>query len=400
MGSHSHGHATAWLDFPLDGVGRRLGLAVGALIVLTVAGIVLLWPSEDTEVPAVLAGSGVDRIDVTVDRVAEADCIGAPDSPIQCVEVAFGVPGGGSGSFVLTPSVSTPTIEAGDRIVVADQGTVVESRFRYFFLDFQRERSLLLLVGLFAGAVLLLGRWQGLRSLVALVLSFVVLVGFTLPALLETGSPVLVAIVGSSAVAVITLYLTHGVNHLTTVALVGSLLSLTVTGFFAWVFVRASSLTGLSDENGLFLLSANDSVDLPGVLLAGMIIGTIGVLDDVTVTQAAVVSELHEADHHMSRSRLYAGALRVGRDHIGSTTNTLVFAYAGAALPLLLLFTQAQLSLDTVLTSEIVAVEIVQALVGGLGLVCSVPITTALAVWVVGTHQHGDDVPAHAIPSP
>ena len=393
--SHAHPHSDRWFDFPLDSVGRRLAIAVGLLLVLTVVGIGVLWPSEENEVPQVLAGSGVERIDVTVDSVEPADCIGAPDSPIECIEIAFGLPDGGVGSFILTPSVSTPVIEAGDRIVVADQGGIVEERFRYFFLDFQRERSLILLVVLFAGAVLLLGRWQGLRSLIALALSFVVLVGFTLPALLESGSPVWVAIVGSSAVAVITLYLTHGVNHLTTVALVGSLASLTVTGFFAWVFVEATSLTGLSDENGLFLISANDGVDLPGVLLAGMIIGTIGVLDDVTVTQAAVVSELHDADPHMSRTRLYAGALRVGRDHIGSTTNTLVFAYAGAALPLLLLFTQAQLSLQTVLTSEIVAVEIVQALVGGLGLVSSVPITTALAVWVVGSHDHGDP-PAHA----
>lgn len=393
--AHGHGHSDSWFDFPLDTVGRRLAAAVGALVILTAVGIGVLWPSEDSEVPPVLVGSGVDRIDVTVDSVEETDCIGAPDSPIQCVAVSFGLPDGDIGSFVLTPSVSTPIIEAGDRIVVADQGGIVEERFRYFFMDFQRERSLILLVALFAGAVLLLGRWQGLRSLIALLLSFVVLVGFTLPALLETGSPVWVAIVGSSAVAVITLYLTHGVNHLSTVALIGSLLSLTVTGFFAWVFVRASSLTGLSDENGLFLISANDAVDLPGVLLAGMIIGTIGVLDDVTVTQAAVVSELHDVDPHMSRARLYAGALRVGRDHIGSTTNTLVFAYAGAALPLLLLFTQAQLSLETVLTSEIVAVEIVQALVGGLGLVSSVPITTALAVWVVGSHDHGAP-PAHA----
>ena len=216
MGSHAHSHSASWFDFPLDAVGRRLGAAIGVLVVMTAIGIGVLWPTEDAEVPQVLAGSGVDRVDVTVDSVEDTDCIGAPDSPIQCVAVAFGLPDGSTGSFVLTPSVSTPVIEAGDRIVVADQGGIVEERFRYFFLDFQRDRSLILLVALFAGAVLLLGRWQGLRSLVALLLSFVVLVGFTLPAPLETSSPVWVAIVGSSAVAVITLYLTHGINHLST----------------------------------------------------------------------------------------------------------------------------------------------------------------------------------------
>ncbi len=405
MGSHSHAHSheDGWFSFPLDRVGRRLAAALAAVLALTVVGVVLMWPTEEREVPPGLVGSGVERLDVSVTSVDPTECIGAPDSPIQCVAVVFDLPDDGEGSFVLTPSVSTAPIEVGDRIVVADQGTVVEERFRYFFLDFQRDRSLLLLLLLFAGAVVLLARWQGLRSLVALVLSFVVLVGFTLPALLETGSPVWVAIVGSAGVAMVTLLLTHGVNHLTAVALLGSLASLGVTGLFAWIFVEATSLTGLSDENALFLLSVNDQVDLPGVLLAGMIIGTIGVLDDVTVTQAAVVAELHDANPHMSRASIYRRALRVGRDHIGSTVNTLVFAYAGAALPLLLLFTQARLSLDTVLTSEIVAVEVVQALVGGLGLVSSVPITTALAVWVIDGHIHDggadDGRPSHAAPA-
>jgi uncharacterized membrane protein len=180
--------------------------------------------------------------------------------------------------------------------------------FRFFFLDFQRERPLILLVVVFGAAVVLLGRLQGVRSLVALALSFVILAVFTLPALLETGSPIGVAIAGSAAVAIVTLYLTHGVTHLSTVSLIGSLFSLSIMGLLAWIF---------------------------------------------------------------------------GRDHIGSTTNTLVFAYAGAALPMLLLFTKAQLSRSTVLTSEIVAIEIVRALVGGIALVCSVPVTTALAVWAV-----------------
>ncbi len=381
---HAHGPAPGpWLDHPLDRVGRRLGLAVAAALVATALAVVWLWPSEDIEVPPVLAGTGVDRVAVTVDTVTPAECIGAPDSPVECLAVGFTLPDGEVGSFQQIPSVSTPSIEPGDRIVVADQAGEVDERFRFFFLDFQRERSLSVLVVLFAAAVVLLGRLQGVRSLLALVLGFVVLLSFTLPALLETGSPVLVAIVGSAAVAVITLYLTHGVTHLTSAALLGSLLSLAITGVLARLFVSAASLTGLSDEDSLFLLAGNESIDLQGVLLAGIIIGTIGVLDDVTVTQAAAVAEIHDADPSMPAGRLYGSALRVGRDHIGSTTNTLVFAYAGAALPLLLLFTQAKLSVATVLTSEIVAIEIVRALVGGIGLVSAVPITTALATWAV-----------------
>ncbi len=358
-------------------------MAVASAVAVTIVAAIWLWPTEDIEVPPVLAPTGVERVKATVDEVVPEECIGAPDSPVECVAVRFELAAGGRGSFQQSPSVSTPSIEAGDRIVVADQGPDVDPRFRFFFLDFQRERSLTVLVVLFAAAVVLLGRLQGVRSLLALVLGFAVLVGFTLPALLETGSPVVVAIVGSAAVAVITLYLTHGVNHLTSAALLGSLASLAVTGILARLFVSAASLTGLSDEDSLFLLAGNETIDLQGVLLAGIIIGTIGVLDDVTVTQAAAVAEIHDADPTMAVGRLYRSALRVGRDHIGSTTNTLVFAYAGAALPLLLLFTQAQLSLSTVLTSEVVAIEIVRALVGGIGLVSAVPITTALATWAV-----------------
>ena len=179
------------------------------------------------------------------------------------------------------------------------------------------------------------------------------------------------------------MYLTHGVNHLITVALLGTFASLGLTGILANIFVQATSLTGLSDEEAIFLLAGNERVDLQGLLLAGMIIGALGVLDDVTITQASAVEQIYVANPRYSSRRLFRAALSVGRDHIGSTTNTLAFAYAGAALPLLLLFTQTQLSFATVVTSEIVAIEIVRALVGGIGLVASVPITTMLAVWVV-----------------
>lgn len=394
---HGHGHGSRpWLDYPLDRVGLRLGLVVLAVVAATVVLAVVLWPREDIAVPQVLVGTGVERVNVDVTAVTETDCFGAPeDSPVRCVDVRFSLPDGGEGSFQQAPSVGTPTLEAGDQIVVADQGTVVEERFRFFFLDFQRANQLWMLAVLFAGAVILLGRLQGIRSLLALLLSFVILIGFTLPALLETDAPVLVAVVGSAGVALVTLYLTHGVNHLTTVALLGSLCSLALTGLLAWLFVQAATITGFSDEDVLFLLAGNEELDVRGVLLAGIIIGTIGVLDDVTVTQASAVDEIHAADPTMVAHRLYGSALRVGRDHIGSTTNTLVFAYAGAALPLLLLFTQAKLSLGVVLTSEIVAIEIVRALVGAIGLVASVPLTTLLATWVVTSSHPDPQAPRH-----
>ena len=410
MGMHGHSHSgvntgSRWWDFPLDDTGRWLAAAAIATLALTVVGVLVLWPSVDAEIPAALGTVGVERLNVDVTTVVTESCVGNPDAPIQCETINFSLPDGSTGNFQQTPSIATPNIADGDPLVVADQGPDIDPSFRYYFLDFQRTTPLLLLAGIFALAVVVLGRLQGVRSLVALLISFGVLLWFTLPALLETSSPVLVAIIGSAAVATVTLYLTHGVNHLTTVSLIGSLASLSLTGFLAWLFVDAARLTGLSDEDSLYLLVGNDQLDIRGVLLAGMIIGTIGVLDDVTVTQSAAVAEIHHANPHMAPRRLYQSALRVGRDHIGSTTNTLVFAYAGAALPLLMLLTQAQLPLGRALTSEIIAVEVIRALVGGVGLIASVPVTTALATWVVRAsarrdHNDHDVEPVAATPVP
>ncbi len=386
---HSHSSPPRWWDYPLDSAGKRL--AIGAVVALGVAlfGMIALWPDGDAEVPEVFNNVGVDRLDVRVDDVVREQCFATPVE-IECDTITFRLPDGTTGSFQQTPSVYTPVVEPGDQIVVANQTDPnIDERFRFYFLDFQRAKPLLILAGIFAAAVIVLGRSQGVRSLVALAISAVILVMFTLPALLETSSPVLVAIVGSAGVATVTLYLTHGVTHLSTVSLLGSLASLGLTGTLAWIFVEATNLTGLSDEDALFLLAGDNEIDLRGILLAGMIIGTVGILDDVTVTQSSAVAELHDANPAMPRRRLYGSALRVGRDHIGSTTNTLVFAYAGAALPLLMLLAQAQLNLGWALTSEIIAVEIVRALVGGIGLIASVPITTALATWVVHAERRG-----------
>ncbi len=400
MHGHGHSHASSspWWNYRFDRAGIRLG--IGALVALGVAliGTVVLWPDQDTVIPAVFDNVGVDRLDVTVEDVVREQCFASPVD-IQCDTITIRLPDGTNGSFQQTPSVYTAVIEPGDEIVVANQTDPnIDARFRFYFLDFQRTRALLLLAGIFAAAVILLGRLQGLRSLVALGIDAVILVGFTLPALLETSSPVLVAIVGSAGVATVTLYLTHGISHLSTVSLLGSLASLGLTGTLAWFFVEATNLTGLSNEDALYLLAGNEAIDLRGILLAGMIIGTVGILDDVTVTQSSAVAELHDANPTMGATRLYRAALRVGRDHIGSTTNTLVFAYAGAALPLLMLLTQAQLDLSRALTSEIIAIEIVRALVGGIGLIAAVPITTTLATWVVHATPPSDEQPATRAP--
>jgi uncharacterized membrane protein len=214
------------------------------------------------------------------------------------------------------------------------------------------------------------------------------------PALLTGSAPIAVALTGTSIIAFGVLYLAHGVSERTTVALLGTLASLALTAILAVAFAGAAQLSGLASEDSIALLSFAPELDYRGLLLAAVIIGTLGVLDDVTVTQVSAVWELHHADPGQGRRQLYRSAIRIGRDHIASTVNTLVLAYAAAGLPLMLLLTQSGLAFGDVLTTETIAVEVVQTLVGSIGLVASVPLTTALAAWLVtlpGRHPNTDD---------
>jgi uncharacterized membrane protein len=227
-----------------------------------------------------------------------------------------------------------------------------------------------------------------------LAISFGVLVRFMLPAILVGKNPVAVAVVGSATIMFVALYLAHGINARTTTAVLGTVGALFLTGVLAWIFVTGSHLTGLASEESGLLAASLSGVSLRGLLLGGVVIGSLGVLDDVTVTQASAVWELHRANPTYGFQRLYAAGLRIGRDHIASTVNTLVMAYAGASLPLLVLFTLSSRRLGDVLTSEIVAQEIVRTLVGSIGLVAAVPITTALAAFVVDRSMHREPVEA------
>jgi hypothetical protein len=245
----------------------------------------------------------------------------------------------------------------------------------------------------FAAGVVLLGRLRGLLALVGIGVSLGVLLVYVFPALLDGSNPLGVALTAATIIAVVALYLAHGFGVRTTVALLGTLASLTLTAVLAVAFTGAAALSGLASEESITLLSFAPGLDFRGLLLAAIVIGTLGVLDDVTVTQTSAVWELHRADPATGPRQLYRSAIRIGRDHIASTVNTLVLAYAAAALPLLLLFTQSGLPFGDVLTTETVAVEVVQTLVGSIGLVASVPLTTALACWVV-TQAGSPTVPA------
>ncbi len=388
--AEAHSHDPHDVVVP-DATKRLLVLAIAPLLVAIVAGLVLLWPGAlktDTLTDAVAAE---DLFRATVETVTHGPCAGTEASAgITCsiaeVTLLEGPDDGTTIELAEESEIGGADLGVGDEIVLAyypDAG----AGFEYSFADRERRQPLLLLAALFALAVIALGRWKGARALLGVGVSLAILATFILPALLDGGDPVLVALVGAGAIAVIALYLAHGVNVGSTIALLGAFASLALVALLAWGFVELAQLSGRSAEEAGFLQITASQVQLQGLILAGVVIGTLGVLDDVTVLQVSAVWELHHANPEMTRRDIFRAAIRIGRDHIASTVNTLVLAYAGSSLTLFLLLTQAQQGLSDIANSEVVAVEIVRTLVGSIGLVASVPITTLLATWVVGEHQ-------------
>ncbi|MEO8265922.1 MAG: YibE/F family protein [Ilumatobacteraceae bacterium] len=362
---------------------------------MTLIGLVVFWPSGGTS-----QGSDADLfseppIKAQVLDVTQDACTGttaADNTPCNFVRIHVEgsdtptpeVPRGSGdvrrgGPMIEQPAGAVGGLHPGDDIYV-DMTVNPDGTASFSFYDYQRATPMWILTIVFIGAVLILGRWRGLGAIAGLAASLVVIVKFLLPSILDGNSPVMVAIVASSLIAFIALYLAHGFTIPTSVALLGTFASLAVTALLAMLFVSWSNLTGLSDESALYLTSLGVKVDLQGIVLAGFVIGALGVLDDVTVTQVAAVSELYAAQPDLGAGQLYRSAVIIGRDHISATVNTLFLAYAGAALPLLLLFTQAGQSVGSLAGREVIAIEIIRSLVGSIGLVSAVPITTWLAV--------------------
>jgi len=369
----------------------RVMLALVGVIALAVLGCALvLWPRGELRKPA--AGGQADStrlVSATLTNVTRLDCPeadpGVPGS--VCIKVTARLADGRQVAFDTTDPTGG-MFRAGQRASLAVANQPGQPPI-YSIQDLERGRPLLALAALFVVAVIAFGRWQGVRSLIGLGLSFVVIVSFVVPAILHGHSPVLVAVTGAMAIMLISLYLSHGTGPKTTAAVVGTALALGLTAALAIAFVAAASLTGLASEDALYANYAVGGLSLRGLLLAGIIIGGLGVLDDVTMSQASLVAELHQANPTAGFAALVGGALRVGRDHIAATVNTLFLAYAGAALPSLILFVTGTDSLGTVVTTEIVAVEVVRALCGSVGLIAAVPLTTVLAA-LVATEEAPD----------
>ena len=369
------------------GTKRLLVYVMVPLLVAIVAGLVVLWPGK------VKSDSyAADFFDAKVTAVTRGPCEGTDAvAEITCTlaEVRLGE-GPDKGATINLPEeadVDGARLEVGDQIVLAYYPDAGEG-FDYAFADRERRPPLLALALIFAVAMVALGRWKGARVLVGVGISLAVLAAFILPALLEGSEPVLVALVGGSAIAVIALYLAHGINVGSTIALIGVFASLALVGLLAWGFVELTQITGRTVGEATLLQISAAQVQLKGLVLAGIVIGTLGVLNDIAVRQVSSVWELHHANPEMPRLEMYRAAIRIGRDHVASMVNTLVLAYAGASLPLFLLLTQAHQGLSDTANSEVVAVEIVRTLVGSIGLIASVPLTTILATWVISERQH------------
>lgn len=385
---HDHGAAA-----PVDPTTRRLLAVVVAICALVaVIAAAATWPTAENENTFNL---GADLFNGTVERVIECpeDQVPPGADDVECfvvqAQVTEGIDAGQL--FELPPFFQARVaFEPGDELVLAKIENP-DAPFRYAFSDRDRKQSLLLLTIVFAAAVVVLGGLRGASALAGLASTVLILGFYTLPALLEGQSALPIACVTAALIAVVALYTSHGFNPMTTVAVLGTLLALALTVVLGQVFIELTQLSGFATEESLFIEGVGN-VDVRGLLLAGLVIGALGALDDMTVTQASVIFELRRSSPSSTRRELFRSGMRVGRDHVASTVNTLFLAYVGAALPLLLLFSVGQLPAIDVANSEIVATEIVRTLVGSIGLVASVPLTTWLAVSVVGDGSDGPKV--------
>jgi uncharacterized membrane protein len=411
--THSHNFSSG--PSPLDPLPAKI--VVGLLVAIgigVIAGAVWLWPSrEHVDIPLPYqsaAGGAVTTVSGHVLSSGMGDC-GSPSAgqvlttaPLpaipgagRCaltrVAIDSGPNAGTSTLLEFSPGPGQPRLGAGDHIRVI-RTVDAQGATTYAFYDFERGWPLVVLGLAFAVVIVAVARWRGLLALAGIVVAFAVLVLFLLPALRDGAPAVPVALVASAAILYAVIYLAHGVNLRTSAALLGTLSALLLAAGLSWGAIGLAHLTGLSDEQNSQVTVYLGNVSISGLLLAGFIIGSLGVLNDVTVTQSSTVFELARLGGNTSRRAIFGGAIRVGRDHIASTVYTLVLAYAGSSLPLLLLFSVANRSLSDVLISESVAIELVRSAVGGIALALSVPLTTAIAAVLAKPGGVTADVPA------
>ncbi len=272
----------------------------------------------------------------------------------------------------------------GDKVLVA-YSKDIEGNENYYIIDYIRRGSLYFLTALFCLVIIAIARWKGLRALIALVFSFLVIMKFIVPKILAGSSPLLISIIGSFFILIFIIYVTEGFKQRSHLAMVSILICLLITGILAIIFTYFSRLTGAAQEEAMFLVSlGNNVINFKGLLLAGIIIGTLGILDDVVISQVMATEQIKKANPDLSNKETFKKSFEIGKSHMSSMVNTLFLAYAGVSLPLLLLFNVDMppfLSFSQVINNEIIATEIIRTLVGSIGLALAVPIATFISAY-------------------
>jgi uncharacterized membrane protein len=366
---------------------RSLPTAVLAVVALllagTVGGLVILWPGET---PSAQVGGSLraPTFDAEVVRVDAVRCQ-APESRGGCERVRAKLLGGPdkgqTASFSSGEATSDPQFADGDRLRLArfDSPEGAPAGDPYSFSDFDRRAPMLWLLVGFAVVVVVFGRLRGLLSLAGLGLSVGVIGAFTVPAILEGTSPLAVALVSSMAVMFATMALAHGIGPKSVAATLGTTAALFLTAGLAVLSTELANISGFSSEEATLLQGVAGELSLEGLVLAGIVIAALGVLDDLTVSQASSVMALRKANPAHGARELYRGAIAIGRDHVAATVNTLVLAYVGASLPVLLVFSVGDIAFADAINREAVAQQVIGILVGSVGLIAAVPLTTGIA---------------------
>lgn len=405
MHGHSHSHDTGpWISDPrkISWTPSRVILAAFLFLgaVATVIAVTVQWPhgkpvtnegfhqtsalaQEVAEGTVSLETSGScssSQIGKAFDTAPATEVSGTAQS--SCAQLIVDITEGsdkGRRTLLASPnSQGDADVNVGDKVLLSTT-TDPDGTRSYAFQDFQRATPLWIWLTLTLVAICLVGAWRGVRAIIGLALTLGVIGVFLLPALARGGDPVILAITACAAVLYLVLFLVHGMNWKTASSLGGTLVAMLLGTGLAALAIDTSELRGLADENNFQILLYLPGVQVTGLLLAGFILGTLGVLNDVTVAQASTISELQTANPDASRWALFTTAMRVGRDHLASTVYTLVLSYSGAALPLLVLLSVSGRSLHHILTSDIMATEILRSATGSLALVAAVPLTTAIA---------------------
>jgi uncharacterized membrane protein len=388
---------------------RILAAVLIPLTLLTLAGMVMLWPLGSKQGISLAnpysAAPGVSFDTGTIHSVVTENCMQGisqqSPGPTQQGQTqqgqgsdctfAFTEPdkGGSPVKVVINPDVAkSHGVKPGDQIRYlnlsnAQGASASQGSPAYIFVDFVRTLPIVLLALLYAAVVIAVARWRGLRALIGLVGAYFVLASFMLPGLVEGKPPLLLALVGSTVIMIGVLYFAHGFSARTSTALLGTIFGLAITALLAAWATGAANLAGVGNHDATTLVNTSANISISGVILCGLIISGLGVLNDVTITQSSAVWELYELAPQSTARKLFTSAMRIGRDHIASTVYTIAFAYAGAALPILIIVMLYDRPLADTLTSAELSEEVIRTLVGSIGLVLAIPVTTLIAVLVV-----------------